>query len=151
MNTQLRPSPYFEDVQVGTDLPPLQKKPDEVQLFLFSAVTWDTHRTHWDIPYSVNVEKLPGILVHGHLQGAFLSQLLTDWMGPLGRLKRISYQNRGMAIQTDILTCKGRVKEKREENGAGLVTCEVWIEKQTGDITTTGEATVELPRRQRQS
>jgi 3-methylfumaryl-CoA hydratase len=87
--------------------------------------------------------------VHGHLQGAFLGQLLTDWIGPLGRLKRISYQNRGMAIQTDTLAIKGKVTGKKDENGAGLVTCEVWVEKQTGDITTNGEATVQLPRRGR--
>ncbi len=145
----LRPSPYYEDVTVGMELPSLTKHANELQLFLFSAVTWDTHRTHWDIPYSVNTEKLPGILVHGHLQGSFLGQLLTDWIGPLGRLKRISYQNRGMAIQTDTLAIKGKVTGKKDENGAGLVTCEVWVEKQTGDITTNGEATVELPRRGR--
>jgi hydroxyacyl-ACP dehydratase HTD2-like protein with hotdog domain len=147
--TKLRPSTYYEDVSAGMELPPLTKQANEVQLFFFSAATWDSHRTHWDIPYSVNVEKLPGILVHGHLQGAFLSQAVTDWAGPLATLRKISYQNRGMAIQTDVLTVKGRVKEKREENGKGLVTCEVWLEKQTGDVTTTGEATVELPRRGR--
>ena len=121
------------------------KRPNEVQLFLFSAVTWDTHRTHWDIPYSVNEESLPGILVHGHLQGTFLTQLVTDWVSPHGRLAEIEYQNRGMAIPGDELTCRGKVTGKRQEDGKGLIDLDVWIEKQTGDVTTTGKATAEVP------
>ena len=148
MATQsIRPSVTFEEVEVGLDLPPLAKHPDMLQLFMFSAITWDTHRTRWDIPYSVDVEKLPGILTHGHLQGSFLCQMLSDWIGPEGRLKSINYQNRANTIAGDELTCKGRVTGKSEEKGGGLVTCEVWVEKQDGQVTTTGEATVELPRK----
>ena len=66
-------SPRFDELEAGQELPPLVKTPSEVQLFMFSAITWDTHRTHFDTPYSVDEESLPGILVHGHLQGAFLS------------------------------------------------------------------------------
>ena len=93
--TMQHTSPRYVDVQVDTEIPSLVKTPNEVQLFLFSAITWDTHRTHWDIPYSVNEESLPGILVHGHLQGTFLTQLVTDWVTPEGRLLEIDYQNRG--------------------------------------------------------
>ena len=148
MATQsIRPLVTFDEVEVGLDLPSLAKHPDMLQLFMFSAITWDTHRTHWDIPYSVDVEKLPGILTHGHLQGSFLCQMLSDWIGPEGRLKSINYQNRANTIAGDKLTCKGRVTSKSEKDGADLVTCEVWVEKQDGQVTTTGEATVELPRK----
>ena len=142
-----RTSPHFEDVPVGAELPSLVKRPNEVQLFFFSAATWDAHRTHWDIPYSVEKEKLPGILIHGHLQGSWLGQLMTDWIGPQGWLRRVSYQNRGNAIPGDTLTIKGKVKEKREEGGKGIVVCDVWVENQRGEQTTVGEAIAELPRK----
>ncbi len=143
--TRLQPTVAFEDVEVGTILPPLVKKPSAVQLFCFSAVTWDTHRTHFDEPYSKNVDKLPGILTHGHLQGSFLGNLMTSWAGPRARLLRLAYQNRGMSVAGDTLNCGGKVTAKKIEGTKGLVTCQVWIENQKGEITTSGEAVVQLP------
>ncbi len=150
METKLLPTRYFEDTEVGTELPPMVKRPDEVQIFAFSATTWDTHRIHFDAPYSVDEEKLPGILVHGHLLGAFLSQLFTDWAGPRSRLRRFAFQNRGMVVPGDTLTCAGKVTEKREEDGKGVVVCQVWVENQRGEHPTTGDATIELPMRRNQ-
>ena len=43
-------SPRYEEVEAGQELPPLVKTPNEVQVFMFSAITWDTHRTHFDTP-----------------------------------------------------------------------------------------------------
>ena len=138
-------TPRFREIQVGDRLAPLEKQPSETQLFMFSAITWDTHRTHWDIPYSVENEKLPGILVHGQLQGSWLTQLMTDWVMPHGRVAYLRYENRGMAIQNDELFVQGRVKAKREGSVTGEVTLELWVEKENGEITTTGEGRVELP------
>ncbi len=145
MTTSYAMTPKFQDVKVGDELPTLVKQPNETQLFMYSAVTWDTHRTHWDIPYSVNEEKLPGIIVHGRLQGTWLTQMMTDWAMPYGKVTYVSYQNRGMAIQNEKLFVKGRVKEKREEGGKGVVGLELWLEKEDGDVPTRGEGKVELP------
>lgn len=40
---------------------------DERQLFRFSAITFNTHRIHYDRPYAVVVEGLDDLLVHGPL------------------------------------------------------------------------------------
>jgi hydroxyacyl-ACP dehydratase HTD2-like protein with hotdog domain len=42
----------FEDVKPGVALTPLVKRPTTVQLFRFSAVTWNAHRIHFDKPYA---------------------------------------------------------------------------------------------------
>ena len=140
-------TPYFEDIEVGTNLPVLEKRPDEVQLFAFSAATWDTHRIHWDTPYTKNEEHMENILVHGHLQGSFLGQVVTDWAGPRSRLRKLGFQNRGMAYPNDVLTCTGKVTEKSLDGNVGIVTCELWVENQHGGHPTTGEAVIELPLR----
>ena len=41
---------------------------DAVKLFRFSAVTFNGHRIHYDLDYSREVEKYPGLVVHGPLQ-----------------------------------------------------------------------------------
>ena len=137
---------YFEDVEVGSEITPLVKRPGNVQLFLFSTVTRNAHRIHYDKDFA-NVEGHEDCLVHGPLQGAFLVQLMTDWIGKHGVLKKISYQNRARAYVGDTMTCKGRVTRKYAEDGENRVDCEIWDERQTGEVCAPGTATVSLPSR----
>ena len=45
---------------------------DEVLLFRFSALTFNAHRIHYDLPYAKGVERYPGLVVHGPLQAVLL-------------------------------------------------------------------------------
>lgn len=138
---------YYEDVHEGDELDPLQKCPSAVSLFRYSAVTWNPHRIHYDAPYAVEQEGHPGVLVQAHLHGAYLTQLVMDWMGSAGILRKLSWQNRQRAIPGDTLTCRGRVTEATISDGKGFVRCEIWEENQRGEICAPGEALVELPLR----
>ncbi len=71
----------IEDVSVGDEMPPMVKNASRAQLFLFSAATNNPHRIHYDREYAA-VEGHPDVLVHGPLQGAWLSQFVADWAGP---------------------------------------------------------------------
>ncbi len=44
----------------------------EALLFRFSAATFNAHRIHYDLPYAQQVEKYPGLVVHGPLQAMLL-------------------------------------------------------------------------------
>ena len=48
---------------------------DTVLLFRFSALTFNGHRIHYDLPYATEVEKYPGLVVHGPLQAMLLMEL----------------------------------------------------------------------------
>ena len=90
---------------------------------------------------------LPGIIVHGALKNAYLGQVVTDWMGPDGVLRKLSVRYRGTDVPNDALTCSGRVTKKYEQDGAYLVDCALTLENGQGEQTTTGTATVQLPSR----
>ena len=45
---------------------------DPVLLFRFSALTFNGHRIHYDRTYATEVERYPGLVVHGPLQAALL-------------------------------------------------------------------------------
>ena len=47
---------------------------DTVRLFRFSALTFNAHRIHFDLPYAMDVEKYPGLIVHGPLQAMLLME-----------------------------------------------------------------------------
>jgi 3-methylfumaryl-CoA hydratase len=46
--------------------------PNTTDLFRFSAATFNSHRIHYDLPYAVNAEGYPGLLVHGPFTAAKL-------------------------------------------------------------------------------
>ena len=50
-------------------------QPDEVNLFRFSAATFNSHRIHYDLPYTAGVEGYPALVVHGPFTAARLAGL----------------------------------------------------------------------------
>ncbi len=137
---------YFEDVEEGAPIPSLEKTPSNTLLFLYSAVTWNPQRIHFDRDFSLK-EGYREVIIHGPLRGAFLSQLMTNWIGEAGTLKRMSYANRDIAYVNEPLACKGTVTRKWIENGLGHVECDIWVENGRGKVLTPGKATVTLPLR----
>ncbi len=141
---------YFEDVEVGMAVPPLHKTPSNTLLFLYSAVTWNPQRIHYDKEYTLT-EGYKDVIVHGPLRGAFLSQLMTRWIGDEGTLKKLSYTNRDIAYVNEPLVCRGTVTRKWVADGQGYVECDIWVENAHGTRLTPGRAIVMLPRKESRS
>ncbi len=146
MSTTSATQSYFEEVEVGAELPALTKVPTTVQLFRYSAVTWNAHRIHYERQYAER-EGHPDVLVQAHLHGAFLAQMVMDWAGPAARLLTFGWSNRARAVPGDTLTCTGRVTAKRAEGGRNLVDLELVEKNQRGEVCAPGKATVALPSR----
>lgn len=49
--------------------------PDPVLLFRYSALTFNSHRIHYDRPYVTDIEGYPGLVVHGPLIATLLLDL----------------------------------------------------------------------------
>ncbi len=45
---------------------------DPARLFRFSAMTFNAHRIHYDLPYATGVEHYPGLVTHGPMQAMVL-------------------------------------------------------------------------------
>jgi hydroxyacyl-ACP dehydratase HTD2-like protein with hotdog domain len=135
---------HVEDVAVGDELPAVVRHASRAQLFLYSAATWNPHRIHYDRAYA-EVEGHPDVLVHGPLQGAWLTQYLTDWAGPAGRLVRAAWQHRRPAFPERDYTWLARVSAV--DATTGEVTVEIWEQDADGQRLVPGTATVRLPRR----
>lgn len=137
---------YYEDVEEGMELPPLVKNPTTQQLVKWAGASGDYYQIHYDKDFAQSTG-LPGVIAHGRLKSSFLAQLMTDWIGEGGTLKKISVQHRGMDLAGEQMTCKGRVTRKYIENGEHLVECEIWTENPRGEKTAPGSAIVSLPSR----
>lgn len=137
---------YFEDVEVGFELPSLKKDPTTQQLVKYAGASGDFYQIHYDKDFALK-NHLPGVILHGALKNAFLGQLVTDFAGELGWLRKLSVQYRGMDQPGASVTCKGKVIKKYVDGGNHLVDCEIWLENAQGEKTTPGSATVMLPSR----
>ena len=136
---------FFEDVNVGDEIPPILKEVTLVQNVMYSAATWDFHRHHYDKEFAES-KGFPGPFVDGQMFGAFLAQMVTQWMGVDGILKKLGLTYKTMAVPGDVLSCKGKVTGKYIEEGENLVSCEMWIENQKGrTIVAPAQALLALP------
>jgi acyl dehydratase len=135
---------YWEDVNEGMDLPPLIKNPTTQQLVRYAGASGDYYQIHYDKDFAQGTG-LDGVILHGALKSAFLGQLITQWMGPQGNLKRLTCQYRGMDTPGRPVAVKGTVTRKYQQDGENLVDCDIWVENPEAQKTTPGSATVALP------
>jgi acyl dehydratase len=137
---------YFEDVAEGTPIGPIEKDPTTQQLVKYAGASGDFYQIHYDKDFALK-NNLPGVILHGALKNAFLGQLMTDFAGELGWVRKLSVQYRGMDQPGTKVVCKGRVTKKYTQGSDHLVDCEIWLENAKGEKTTPGSATVILPAR----
>ncbi len=55
--------------------------PDSLMLFRYSALTFNGHRIHYDMPYVTDVEGYAGLVVHGPMQATLLINLAATVLG----------------------------------------------------------------------
>ncbi|MDO8670409.1 MAG: MaoC/PaaZ C-terminal domain-containing protein [Dehalococcoidia bacterium] len=140
--------PYFEEVTVGEEIQSLVKPPITTrQLMKYGAFSGDFYELHYDQAFARSTG-LDGIIAHGLLKFGFLGQLVGDFVGTKGTIKKVGCSYRGMDLPGDVITCRGKVKNKYVKDGENIVELEIWAENQKGQIGTPGTATVSLPSRQ---
>lgn len=168
---------YWEDVEVGEELPPIARGPlslMDTMGFLVGTGRGHTHGLVLEAAqkhaahYFRNPESsggveytgighhrdsvakqvgVPGTYDYGPQRTAWLASAVTNWMGDDAFLKRLRAELRRFNTMGDTTWCKGRVTRKYVKDGYALVDLEVSCENQRGEVTAPGLATVMLPSR----
>jgi 3-methylfumaryl-CoA hydratase len=81
--------------------------PDAALLFRYSALTFNSHRIHYDRPHATGAEGYPGLVVHGPLIATLLVDLLCRAL-PDVRLRAFSYRAVRPLFDTHPFTACGR-------------------------------------------
>ena len=131
----------WESIQAGDKLPELKKQPGVTQLVKYAAGSGDFNPLHHDYNFFQS-QALGSIIVHGRFKYASLGELVSNWLGHEGRIKKISCQYRGMDYPNKQFICKGQVDKKWEEGGEKLAELTIWAEDEAGKQTTPGKAIV---------
>ncbi|MBI2886905.1 MAG: hypothetical protein HYY02_06825 [Chloroflexi bacterium] len=137
---------YYEDVQVGDVLPEFTRKTGYIEWGRFAGANEEHVVIHEDDEEARKVG-LPGGIGMGNLRLVYVQNMLSDWMGEGGWIKKVALQYRGMNLKNDLVVTKGRVVNKFVQDGEHLVELEVAAENQKGEATAPGQAVVSLPSR----
>lgn len=82
-------------------------RPGEPLLFRYSALTFNSHRIHYDRPYAVEAEGYRRLVVHGPLTATLLLDLVTRNLGP-NRLRSFAFRGTAPAFAGEPLHIAGR-------------------------------------------
>lgn len=133
----------WDTIREGDELPVLVKKPTVTQLVKYAAGSVDFNPLHHDYNFPQS-KMLKSIIVHGRFKYAALGEMVSNWLGHRGRIRKISCEYRGMDFPDRQITCGGKVVRKWEDGGRKLVELQLWTENDEGKKTTPGQATIEL-------
>lgn len=174
---------YWEDVEEGDEIPTIVKGPLTISGIIkwiqgfgglwikahgFAYEMYSKHpalaipnsqgvpdtpeRVHWDEQMAKEVGA-PGIFDYGPERVTWLGNLVTNWKGNEGFLRRLYVEVRRFNLIGDTTWCKGKVSKKYEESGEEaaekIVECEIWAENQRNEITAKGKAEIVLPVRKK--
>ena len=132
--------PRIDQLEPGQALPVREHTASNVSLFMYNAAVWNHHRIHYDELYTTGVERHPGIVIDGPLQGDWLSQVALNWIGDAGNLESFSYSNRRAAYLGETLYSGGTVRSI--DSASGHVELDLAIKNAEGEVITPGTAVV---------
>jgi 3-methylfumaryl-CoA hydratase len=86
---------------------------DESVLFRFSALTFNSHRIHYDLRYTTEVGGYPGLVVHGPLQAVLLAETFRAWH-PQARVTRIAFRAQAPHYCSGQVVVRGEARSERQ-------------------------------------
>lgn len=137
---------YWEDVQVGAQVPEFKRQTGYIEWGRFAGANEEYVAIHEDDEAGI-ASGLPGGIGMGNLRFSYVHNMLEDWIGVEGWIKKVSLQYRGMNLKNDWVVCRGTVTGKYEEGEEHLVELDVSTENGKGEVTAPGKALVMLPSR----
>lgn len=168
---------YWDDVQVGDQLPKIVKGPMTVTGFIAYVQGWGglyvrahklafkTYQQHPglgipnefgipDVPERVHWDEalaravgVPGAYDYGPERISWMSQAVTNWIGDSGFLRKLDSKVVRHNPAGDFLVISGDVRRKWQEGSKNLVEIELLAVQQDGEKSCTATAIVELPNR----
>ncbi|MCA9847656.1 MAG: hypothetical protein KC461_09710 [Dehalococcoidia bacterium] len=138
---------YFEDVNVGDDLPAWSRTTDFMNWNRYAAVNDEFVYIHMDDEAGRAALNEQGAFGMGNLRYTYLLNALRDWIGDEAEIREAAVQFRAINQKNDTLTVTGKITDKKVEDGENRVYLETNVVNQQGDATCPGHAVVVLPNR----
>ena len=137
---------FFEDVQPGTELVAREYDP----LSIIDTVRWaglqeNTQQLHYDRDWVREHAGLRTFIASGAYRQALLMRMLTDWLGPRGRLRKLGIRHTYSTFEGDTMRFAAQAARKSADPADPWIECELEGANQEGRQILTGQCTLLLP------
>jgi len=130
----------YDDIAVGTELPPLQTEPiSRLTLALYCGASGDHNPIHVDSDFA-RAAGMDDVFAHGMLVMATMARVVTGWV-PQRAIRALNTRFVAITHVGDRITCSGSVVEKLADRQVRLA---LTAQDQSGAVKLAGEAIVEL-------
>jgi len=139
---------FLDDVQPGAELVAGEYGP----LTIIDTVRWaglqeNTQQLHYDRDWVREHAGLRTFIASGAYRQALLMRMLTDWLGPRGRLRKLGIRHTYSTFEGDTMRFAARAVEKSADPADPWIECELAGANQEGRQILTGRCTLVLPTR----
>jgi acyl dehydratase len=135
----------WDDLTLPCWLPELVVTPDAMQLFMFSAVTWNRHHIHYSRDAAVR-EGLPDTPVHRALLGNYFARMLGRWAGHDAALCELSWKVHRSAFPGRPLRVLGQAEAREMRGNGSHVRISLTMLDDRGETVASGTALLAPPR-----
>jgi acyl dehydratase len=166
---------YFSSVQVGDELPKIVRGPYTPTTAIAFVQGWGglyvyahhyafdlfrrhpglgiknaqgvpepPERVHWEHDMA-RAAGVPAAYDYGPERVAWMGNVVTNWMGDTGTLRRLRVEVRRHNLVGDVVWCGGTVTDVTPNDDGGIVTLELLGQNQRGELSAKGVAEVQLP------
>jgi len=133
------------DVTVGEELTTLAYPVTATTVVLGALAARDWRPMHHDKDFAINRNGTRDIFLNTPNQAAWFERFVTDWTGPYGRLRRMTFRMLGSIFPGDTMVFTGVVTDTGVDGtGCGWVGVDIAVSVE-GDAKTTCAARVALP------
>jgi acyl dehydratase len=137
---------YWDDVEEGDELPTLLMPITVTRCIYLASATRDFSPHHSNRDYAQQVIGARDMFANTPFNAGMLSRFVTDWGGPLSRVRRIKLRMRENVCAGDDMIIDGQVERKYAEGDEHFVDIEIQVSTQHGPAYGAA-ATLVLPRR----
>jgi len=131
----------FKELNEGVELPEVKTNPiTRVQLVDYASASGDYNLLHYDESFAKKTG-LKGCIAHGMLQAGMVSSYIINWAKG-GILKNFKIRFSDVVNENDILTFKGKIMKKYQENNENLIEISVVSKTQENRITSQSSAII---------
>ncbi|MFC1944091.1 MaoC/PaaZ C-terminal domain-containing protein [Chloroflexota bacterium] len=134
---------YWENVRDGEELPTLIKEVTATTIVYGALASRDFMPVHHDTAFAQK-QGMKDIFMNALTTGGWAGRYLTDWTGPEGETKRVSFRIGVPCFPGDTFTWTGKVTRKYLEGDHYLVDVEFNAAVEAGSHCS-GTATLALP------
>ncbi|MEE2701290.1 MAG: MaoC family dehydratase [Chloroflexota bacterium] len=130
---------YYEDVELGDEIGPLEKIATDQSVSDFCDVWGNTGPSRFTDNESAQAEGLSGAIVPGIMSMSYMAQLLTQWTEG-GSIKKLDVVFRQLVSHNSPLRLIGVVTDMNQVDGENQVECDLYLQNEQGDRMVGGQA-----------